>query len=98
MRLDKLLWYLRFAKTRSIAQTLAEEGHIRINGRRAERAHQKVAIGDVLVVPLSPGVRIVEILALPPRRGPASEAQGCYRALDGSRELPLAAPNATDAA
>jgi ribosome-associated heat shock protein Hsp15 len=55
MRIDKLLWFLRFAKTRTIAQTMAESGHIRCNGRRVERAHQRVAAGDVLVVPLPAG-------------------------------------------
>lgn len=91
MRIDKLLWFLRFAKTRGIAQALVEEGHIRLNGRRIERAHHKVVIGDVLVLPLPAGVRVVEILALPQRRGPASEAQSCYRTLDERRANPIAA-------
>lgn len=81
MRLDKLLWYLRFAKTRPLAQALAEEGHIRLNGRRVERSAQGVRVGDVLTLPLGPGVRVIEVLSLPERRGPASEAQACYRAL-----------------
>ena len=98
MRLDKVLWYLRFAKTRAVAQVMAEEGHVRLNGRRIDRAHQKVATGDVLVLPLVGGVRVVEVLALPARRGPPAEAQACYRTLDAGRELPLAAPNANDAA
>lgn len=90
MRIDKLLWFLRFTKTRTIAQAMAESGHIRCNGRRVERAHQRVAPGDILVLPLPAGVRIVEVLSLPARRGPASEAQGCYRTLDEARENPLA--------
>jgi ribosome-associated heat shock protein Hsp15 len=56
VRIDKLLWYLRLAKTRAIAQTLAEDGHIRLNTRRIDRAHQKVACGDVLTVPVGTGV------------------------------------------
>jgi ribosome-associated heat shock protein Hsp15 len=98
MRLDKVLWYLRFARTRPIAQTMAEEGHIRLNGRRVDRAHQRVAAGDVLVVPLGAGVQVVQLLALPSRRGPASEARACYRPLDGGGDLTIAAGNATDAA
>ncbi len=90
MRIDKLLWFLRFAKTRAIAQAMAETGHIRCNGRRVDRAHQRIAEGDVLVVPLPSGVRAIEVLALPARRGPASEAQGCYRTLDEARVNPLA--------
>jgi ribosome-associated heat shock protein Hsp15 len=98
MRIDKLLWYLRFAKTRTIAQAMAEEGHIRLNGRRIDRAHQKVAAGDVLTLPLGSGARIVELLVLPQRRGPAAEAQGCYRMLDEAGAFPIAAPNRIDAA
>lgn len=93
MRIDKLLWYLRLAASRPIAQAMAEEGHIRLNGRRVDRAHLKVSAGDVLVVPLGPGVRVIELLALPGRRGPAPEAQSCYRVLDGGQDFPLAAPN-----
>jgi ribosome-associated heat shock protein Hsp15 len=98
MRIDKLLWYLRLAKTRSIAQTMAGEGHMRLNGRRVDRAHQKIAVGDVLTVPLGPRVRVLELLALPGRRGPASEAQSCYRVLDERGAFPIAAANRNEAA
>jgi len=91
VRLDKLLWFLRFTKTRPLAQALAEAGHVRLNGRRVDRSAQGVQVGDVLVIPLAGGVRIVEITALPNRRGPASEAISCYRALDGSAEISIAA-------
>lgn len=91
MRIDKLLWFLRFTKTRSNAQSLVATGHLRLNGRRIERAHQGVGIGDVLVLPLPHGVRVVELLAVPERRGPPGEAQSCYRMLDESRANPLAA-------
>lgn len=97
MRIDKLLWFLRFAKTRDIAQGMAEDGHIRLNGRRVDRAHQKVAVGDVLVLPLPEGVRVVEISGLPERRGPAVEAQSLYRTLDEASNLSIAAANANDA-
>lgn len=97
MRIDKLLWYLRLAKTRNIAQSMVEEGHIRLNGRRIDRAHQKIAPGDVLVIPLGKAVKVMEIVALPHRRGPATEAQSCYKwldtALDGAGNFPIAAAN-----
>ena len=98
MRIDKLLWFLRFARSRPIAQAMAEAGHIRLNGRRIDRSHQKVTVGDVLVLPLVSGVNVVEILALPVRRGPAQEARDCYRVLDGVRGFPLAAPETIAAA
>jgi len=91
VRVDKLLWFLRIARTRVLAQAMAEEGHMRLNGRRIERAHQKIAVGDVLTVPIPTGVRVIEVLALPLRRGPAPEAQACYRVLDGMPVDPIAA-------
>jgi ribosome-associated heat shock protein Hsp15 len=91
MRIDKLLWFLRLAKSRSAAQALVGEGHIRLNGRRIERAAQGVAVGDVLVVPLPRGVTVIELAALPSRRGPAGEAQSCYRVLDEAGANPIAA-------
>ena len=43
MRIDKLLWFLRLAKTRSAAQALVGAGHVRLNGKRVERTAQAVA-------------------------------------------------------
>jgi len=82
MRIDKLLFNLRFTKTRTLAQKWIGEGHIRRNGERVLRQDLAVAAGDVLTLPLRSRVLVIELLQLPQRRGPASEAQGCYRALD----------------
>ena len=38
LRLDKLLWFLRLARTRALAQERVAAGHIRLNGRRVERS------------------------------------------------------------
>lgn len=97
LRIDKVLWFLRLTKTRPLAQALAEEGHVRLNGRRIERASAKIAAGDVLTLPIGSGVRVIEILSLPLRRGPAMEAQACYRVLDGTRPNPIAAANHNEA-
>jgi ribosomal 50S subunit-recycling heat shock protein len=94
LRLDKLLWFLRLAKTRAAAQERIATGHIRLNGRRVERSAQEVRVGDVLTLPLGAGVRVIELLALPARRGPAREALACYRVLDASAGLAIA-PAAT---
>jgi ribosome-associated heat shock protein Hsp15 len=90
MRIDKLLWFLRFAKSRGTAQKWIAEGHIRRNGARVERTHQPVGPGDVLTLPLARKVMVIEILALPARRGPAEEARACYRELDGSASFAIA--------
>ncbi len=87
MRIDRLLWFLRFAPSRSMAQAWLADGHFRLNQRRVERASTAVKPGDVLVLPLRAHVRVIEILALPIRRGPAAEAQSCYRVLDAGGKL-----------
>jgi len=91
MRIDKLLWYLRLTRSRNLAQALAEDGHIRVNGRRIDRSHQKIVTGDVLTIPLGNGVQVLELLAMPVRRGPAPEARAHYRVLDGTADHPIAA-------
>ncbi len=84
MRIDRLLCCLRFTRTRSAARALIERGHVRRNGERVLRSSREIGVGDVLTLPLGKSVKLVEILQLPERRGPAREAQACYRELDQS--------------
>jgi ribosome-associated heat shock protein Hsp15 len=84
IRIDKLLWFLRLAATRGFAQEWAITGHIRLNGRRVERASAPVRAGDVLVLPIRGMVRVIEVIAIPLRRGPAPEALACYRYVDAN--------------
>lgn len=79
LRIDRLLWFLRFIGSRSAAQCWVMAGHIRLNGQRVSKTSQPVHAGDVLTLPLGQGVHVVEILTLPVRRGPAPEARACYR-------------------
>jgi ribosome-associated heat shock protein Hsp15 len=78
LRLDRFLWFARLAKTRSAARILAEQGRIRIDGRLVDRAHAPVKAGAVLSFALGGRVRVLRILALPSRRGPAAEARTLY--------------------
>ena len=82
MRIDRLLHALRFARSRTLAQRWIAEAHIRRNGERVVRQDLEIAVGDVLTLPLRGRVLVIEILALPPRRGPPSQARSCYRPLD----------------
>jgi ribosome-associated heat shock protein Hsp15 len=90
VRLDLLLVRLRFAASRQVAQGWIGGGHFRRNGIRVMKANQPVAVGDVLTLPLRSHVRVIEILALPGRRGPAGEAQACYRVLDAGPSIAIA--------
>lgn len=91
MRLDRLLVYLRFARTRSKAAAMIDTGHLRLNGQRILRASHDTAPGDVLTIPWGDQVRIIEILDLPERRGPSGFARSHYRELDRSGETAIAA-------
>ena len=89
LRLDKLLWYLRFARSRSIAQAMVAAGHIRLDGRRVTRASAAVHVGTTLVLPVGERIEVIRLVALPQRRGPAPEARACYVHLDaGARAAP----------
>jgi ribosome-associated heat shock protein Hsp15 len=81
MRIDLFLWYVRIARTRSLAQAMACDGHLRIDGRAIDRAHAPVRVGNILTFAQHGGVRVLRVEALPQRRGPAPEAQACYQEL-----------------
>jgi ribosome-associated heat shock protein Hsp15 len=82
LRLDKWLWQARFFKSRNLAAAAVETGHIRVNGQPVSRPGREIAPGDTLTLPLGPRVRLIRILALGHRRGPAPEAQALYLDLD----------------
>ena len=78
LRIDKFLWFARIVKTRSLAQTLAEQGRLRLGGRVVDRAHAPVRVGDVLSFAVHGKVRVLKVEALPTRRGPPAEARLLY--------------------
>lgn len=94
IRLDKLIWFLRLARSRSVAQAMVEAGHIRLDGRRITRSSSAVHVGQTLVLPVGERIEVLRLLLLPVRRGPATEAQACYARLDPA--LPAASPTAID--
>lgn len=81
MRLDRYLFFIRLAKSRTTAQTLIEEGHVRIDGRRVAKPSEEVRVGSVIALPLHGKVRVLRVLALPGRRGPAAEARTHFEEL-----------------
>jgi ribosome-associated heat shock protein Hsp15 len=83
LRLDKWLWQARFFKTRALAAQLAERRKVRINQMLISKPHYRVRPGDVLTFPQGRAIRIVRVLALGTRRGPAIEAQALYEEVGG---------------
>ena len=81
LRLDKWFWYARFIKSRSLATKLCNSGKVRVNGNLIKKAHQSVTPGDVLTFPIGPNIRVIKIIKLGNRRGPAKEAQALYEDL-----------------
>ena len=77
-RLDKWLWYARFARTRTLAAKLVAGGFVRVNGQRAESPAKPVAVGDVITVAAAHVTTAVRVLDLGERRGPATQARMLY--------------------
>ena len=81
LRADKWLWYARFFKSRSLASQLCAAGKLRIDGNVVAKAHHKVRPGDVLTFPQGRHIRVIKVMALASRRGPAAEARLLYEDL-----------------
>ncbi len=82
MRLDKWLWQARFFKTRTLANAQVLAGHVRVNGVRTTKAATLVGPGATLTFAQGDRVRLIRVVGLGERRGPASEAQALYEDLD----------------
>jgi len=80
LRLDKWLWATRFFRSRSLAAAACDGGKVDVNGLRAKPA-KPVRPGDLLRITLPRGKRLIKVLVLAARRGPASEAQHLYEDL-----------------
>jgi ribosome-associated heat shock protein Hsp15 len=81
LRLDKYLWQARFFKSRTQAAEFIAGGRLRLDGMVVAKPNQPVRVGSVLTFPLGPRIRVVRVLALGIRRGPAAEARTLYEDL-----------------
>ena len=82
LRIDRLLVYLRLARTRSAAQALIDTHALRRNRKHVLRGAEQARIGDVLTLAMGSTVRVIELVSLPDRRGPPAEARSHYREVD----------------
>ena len=78
LRVDKWLWQARFFKTRTLAASQVQAGAVRINGTVTRKSASTVTPGDVLTFAQGNHIRVIEIVELGTRRGPAPEAQALY--------------------
>nr|WP_240794142.1 RNA-binding S4 domain-containing protein [Pseudorhodobacter turbinis] len=92
MRLDKWLFYARFFKTRVIASAMITKGRLRLNDQRQSKPGHSIGPGDVLTFPTGRQTRVIRVVGLNDRRGPAAEAQAMYTDLDPPIETATASP------
>jgi ribosome-associated heat shock protein Hsp15 len=83
IRIDRLLVYLRFARTRSAALALIDSHAVRRNRQHVLRGAESVRCGDVLTLATGASVRVIELVSVPARRGSPAEARSHYREVDG---------------
>ncbi|MCR9255382.1 MAG: RNA-binding S4 domain-containing protein [Alphaproteobacteria bacterium] len=81
LRIDKWLWYARFYKTRSLAAKSLDASKMRLDGRSIAKPNAAVRPGNVLTFSLGPHVRVIKVVDLGTRRGPAPEARLLYEDL-----------------
>ena len=92
-RLDKWLWFARFAKSRTLAAKMVTSGYVRLNGQRTDNAAKAVAVGDVVTIALSRATLVVRVEGLGQRRGPATEARLLYLDLSQDNGALVSAPD-----
>lgn len=93
LRADKWLWYARFFKSRTLAAELCKGGRLRVSGVKVSKANHPVRAGDVLTFPLGHHIRVIRVLALGERRGPAPEARLLYEDLEPPQAKSAAGPD-----
>ncbi len=92
-RVDRWLWFARFFRSRSQATAAVTLGRVQVNGERAKPSRE-VALGDRLDVGRGANILTIVVRSLPARRGPATEAAGCYEETAASLERRTAAREA----
>jgi len=81
IRVDRWLWFARFFKSRSLAAKLVQGRKVRLNSLVIAKPSVSVKAGDVLTFPQGKDIRVIKVLDIGTRRGPAPEAQALYEDL-----------------
>ncbi len=85
-RLDQWLWHARFFKTRTLASALCRRSKIRVDGAVQNKAAASITPGQVLTFPQAGEIRVIKVLRLSTRRGPALAAATLYEDLTPPQE------------
>ncbi len=87
IRVDKWLWFARFFKSRNQASKMCISGKIRLNNRLIQKANSTLKKGDVLTFPKEDNVRVIKVISLANRRGPAKEAVNLFKDLEPPKKI-----------
>jgi len=77
VRVDKWLWAARQFKTRTLAAEACTAGHVEVNGTAA-KSSKFIREGDEIDVRTPGGRRLLAVVGLADRRGPAVVAKELY--------------------
>ena len=77
-RLDKWLWFARFARTRAASQDLVEAGRVRLDGRRITSPAHGLKLGDVLTIAAPHATMVVKVIGFGEKRGSADSVTALY--------------------
>ena len=87
IRLDLFLFYIRLFKSRSLSTKYIISSRLRISGQLTQKPHKLISNGDTLTIPINDEVKIFEVIDIPKRRGPYSEAILYYRDLTPQKKI-----------
>jgi ribosome-associated heat shock protein Hsp15 len=90
IRLDKWLWHARICKSRAVAARLVAQGAVRVNAVPVTKPAAPVRAGDGLSFAHGGKIRVLRVLGLGARRGPAAEARLLYADLEAADGAPAA--------
>jgi ribosome-associated heat shock protein Hsp15 len=77
VRVDKWLWAARLFKSRTLASAACDAGRVKVDGRSVKPS-RPVHRGDRIVCQTPGGERVLEVVELGDKRGPASVAETLY--------------------
>lgn len=77
-RLDKWLFFARMAKSRSLAQSYIQSGHVKVNGAAIRQPSHMLKVGDRLEIGFERMDKVLVVKSSGTRRGPYEEARLLY--------------------
>lgn len=86
-RIDKWLYFTRFAKTRAAAQEMIAGGHVAVNDEKVLKASREIKAGDELNILRGSMRFFVRVVGFAERRVGASVAQTLYEQMQEPENL-----------